>query len=47
MPAGPARLVHAVTAWRSGAGVGPAAMALARMLAARGVEPPAVLGGSP
>jgi pilus assembly protein CpaF len=44
IPGGPARLVQAVPAWRRGAGPGPAAIALARLLAARGVPPPAVLG---
>jgi pilus assembly protein CpaF len=46
MPGGPARLVHAVTAWRRGLGRGPAGPALAALLASRGVTPPAVLGGA-
>jgi pilus assembly protein CpaF len=36
-------LVEAVTAWRRGAGPGPAAAALARLLAGRGVTPPRLL----
>jgi pilus assembly protein CpaF len=46
MPGGPARLLHAVTAWRRGLGAGPAGVALARLFSARGVAPPAVLGWS-
>ena len=46
MPGGPARLVHAVTAWRRGSGPGPAVAAFARLLASRGVAPPPALGGS-
>ncbi len=45
LPSGPARLVHAVTAWRRDGGPGPAAAALARLLASRGVPPPPALGG--
>jgi pilus assembly protein CpaF len=40
LPAGPARLVQAVTAWRRDTGAGPAVTVLARLLAARGVPPP-------
>jgi pilus assembly protein CpaF len=40
LPAGPARLVQAVTAWRRDTGVGPAVTVLCRLLSARGVEPP-------
>jgi pilus assembly protein CpaF len=43
LPAGPERLVTAVAAWRHGAGPGPAAPRLARLLAERGVPVPAVL----
>jgi pilus assembly protein CpaF len=46
LPGGTAGLVQAVTAWRRGRGPGPAATALARLLAARGVAPPVVVGGS-
>jgi pilus assembly protein CpaF len=46
LAAGPARLVQAVAAWRREGGLGPAATALATLLAARGVAPPAVLGGA-
>jgi len=45
LPSGPARLVHAVTAWRRDGGPGPAVAALARLLASRGAPPPPVLGG--
>lgn len=44
LPSEPARLVQAVTAWRPDTGPGPAATALAGMLSARGVTPPAALG---
>lgn len=44
LPAGPARLVHAVTAWRHDSGAGAAHATLARMLAERGVVPPSVAG---
>jgi pilus assembly protein CpaF len=37
------RLVRAVTAWRSAGGSGPAAPALAHLLASRGVTPPRIL----
>jgi pilus assembly protein CpaF len=37
LPAGPERLVRAVPAWRRDGGYGPAAEALARLLAGRGV----------
>jgi len=37
LPAGPERLVHAVPAWQRGDGYGPAAEALATLLAGRGV----------
>lgn len=43
--AGPGHVVQAVAAWRRGAGAGPGAAALARMLRSRGVTPPAALGG--
>src|SRR6266508_971659 len=45
LPHGPHRLVAAVPAWRRGVGTGPAALALARMLADRGVTPPPALRG--
>jgi pilus assembly protein CpaF len=45
VPAGRARLVRAVAAWRRDTGPGPAATALARLLALRGVAPPECLGG--
>jgi pilus assembly protein CpaF len=44
LAAGPARLVQAVPAWRRDCGAGPAAGALARLLAARGAPVPTVLG---
>jgi pilus assembly protein CpaF len=47
LAAGPARLVQAVPAWRREGGPGPAATALANLLASRGVAAPAVLGGAP
>jgi pilus assembly protein CpaF len=47
LPSGPERQVQAVTAWRRDTGPGPAAAALAHMLAARGVPPPPALGGRP
>jgi pilus assembly protein CpaF len=43
LPTGPERFVTAVPAWRDGAGIGPAAGGLARMLAERGVPVPGVL----
>jgi pilus assembly protein CpaF len=43
LPAGHERLATVVPAWVRGRGAGPAAEALARMLAARGVPVPAVL----
>nr|WP_250029344.1 TadA family conjugal transfer-associated ATPase [Actinoplanes maris] len=43
LPTGEARLATVVPAWRRRQGAGPGAAALARMLAARGVTPPAVL----
>jgi pilus assembly protein CpaF len=43
LPAGEQRLVTVVPAWRRARGAGPAAAALARMLAARGIAVPAVL----
>lgn len=45
LPAGPARLVQAVPAWRRDSGAGPAATALARLLRSRAVAPPSILGG--
>jgi pilus assembly protein CpaF len=45
LPSGSQRLVTAVPAWRRGAGPGPAALALARLLAGRGVPPPKLLRG--
>jgi pilus assembly protein CpaF len=45
LPTGQARLVQAVPAWRRETGAGPAATALARLLAARGVAVPPVLAG--
>ena len=42
-PAGPERLVTVVPAWRRGHGPGPAAGALARLIAGRGVRVPAIL----
>lgn len=45
LAAGPARLVQAVTAWRHDTGAGPAATALMRVLATRGVVPPSMVGG--
>jgi pilus assembly protein CpaF len=47
MPASADRGIHAVTAWRRETGPGPAAAALAHMLAARGVPPPPALGVRP
>jgi len=47
LPGGPRRLVAAVPAWRRGAGTGPAALALVRLLADRGVTPPQILRGEP
>jgi pilus assembly protein CpaF len=44
---GPDRRIAAVTAWRRDGGAGPAAAALAQMLAARGVTPPPALGCRP
>lgn len=46
LPSGGRRLVSAVPAWRRGAGAGPAALALARLLAERGVAAPSVLGAT-
>jgi pilus assembly protein CpaF len=43
LPAGPERLVTAVPAWQRATGLGPAAVALARMFADRGVPPPPLL----
>ncbi len=45
LPAGTARLVQAVPAWRSTTGPGPAAAALARLLESRGCTPPPILVG--
>jgi pilus assembly protein CpaF len=45
LPGGPARFVQAVTAWRRDGGPAPAATVLARLVAARGVPVPPVLGG--
>lgn len=48
LPAGPERLVTVVPAWVRGHGPGPAATALARMIASRGVPvPPGLGGGTP
>jgi pilus assembly protein CpaF len=47
LPGGGRRLVTAVPAWRRGVGLGPAALALARLLADRGVAPPPVLRCQP
>jgi pilus assembly protein CpaF len=47
LPTGGARLVQAVPAWRRRTGPGPAATALGRLLASRGVAPPEVLGVGP
>lgn len=50
LPAGPERFVAAVPAWHCGAGPGPAAPRLVRLLAERGVPVPALLtqpGGTP
>jgi pilus assembly protein CpaF len=47
LPAGPDRLATVVPAWRRLHGAGPAAPALARLLAARGVAAPAVLTPPP
>lgn len=46
-PTGPERLVTAVPAWRRGSGAGPGAPRLGRLLADRGVRPPALLTGGP
>jgi hypothetical protein len=46
LPAGHERLVTVVPAWVRGKGLGPAAEALARMIAARGIPVPAVLAES-
>ena len=43
LPAGHERLATVVPAWRRGRGLGPAAEALARLIAGRGVPVPAVL----
>jgi pilus assembly protein CpaF len=43
LPAGPARLVQAVPAWRRRTGRGPAATALGQLLATRGVAVPPAL----
>jgi len=43
LPAGPARFVHAMTAWRRDSGPGPAATALARLIAEAGIRPPSIL----
>jgi pilus assembly protein CpaF len=43
LPTGPDRLVDVVTAWRTERGLGPAAAALAKMLADRAVPVPAIL----
>jgi len=45
LAAGPARLMQAVPAWRRGAGPGPAGLALALLLEARGCAVPPVLAG--
>jgi pilus assembly protein CpaF len=45
LPSGPARLVTVVPAWRAGAGPGPAAGRLARLLAERDTIPPVALAG--
>lgn len=44
LAAGPDRQIQAVTAWRRDTGPGPAAGALAQLLATRGVTPPPALG---
>jgi hypothetical protein len=45
LPAGRDRLVTVVPAWRRGHGPGPAAEALAQMIASRGLPVPAILAG--
>jgi pilus assembly protein CpaF len=45
LPAGTARLIQAVPAWRRSTGPGPAALALALLLEARGCAVPPVLAG--
>jgi pilus assembly protein CpaF len=47
LPTGAGRVIGAVTAWHRGTGPGPAANALIRLLAERGVPAPAALGGRP
>jgi pilus assembly protein CpaF len=47
LPDGPQRLVSAVPAWQRGAGAGPSAPVLARLLAEREVSVPALLGSTP
>jgi pilus assembly protein CpaF len=45
LPAGEERLVQAVAAWRRTTGLGPAALALALLIQARGVPVPPILAG--
>jgi pilus assembly protein CpaF len=45
LPSGPARIVAAVPAWRRDTGPGAAVSVLARLVSARGVALPPVLGG--
>jgi pilus assembly protein CpaF len=47
LPAGRDRLAAVVPAWQRDRGPGPAAAALARLLDARGVRPPAILSAAP